>query len=323
MLRVITQFQGESGESVTDDDVIGVLDSSLAAQQAREGGNQQWTAEQLVYGFDQLVAAHLIEADPGGYRLTLLGRFAGESGVHVDSIIRLSSALSDIDAAALKSTTIIAAAQLTVELDEIYIPVNGRRDSPEPQIWTGLLARQQVERSTQRALQTTAPNTAIMTRRAKKAASALLLINGIEMSALERNLNQHVWNRPPMAGVVRAVADRTRDLLPAVGAVACEMYAEHAPAIQDLVSRTITRLEFGIPADLIDLARLGAGLNRQQLLTLNSMGIADLQGIIDADATALSAVVGTENDAEALQATCRAAIEQRTSAEIYLAPPTE
>jgi replicative superfamily II helicase len=322
MLRVVAQFQGESGHSVTEDDVIGFLDSSLAALQAREGGNQQWTTDRLEYGFEQLVDARLIEADADGYRLTSLGRFAGESGVHVDSIIRLSSALSGIDIAEIKSTTIIAAAQLTVEVDGMYIPVSGRKNSPEPQIWMSALAQQQVDTRPLRALQTTARDTKTIASRAKKAVSAIFLINGIEMSVLESNLNQHVWGRPPMAGIVRAVADRTRDLLPAVGAVLAELYPESAHEVQTLVSRTITRLEFGIPPETIELAQLGVGLNRQQLLALKSAGLTNLQEVVDADPERLSRIVGGKKAAEMLQAACRAAIQQ-TSIEIDLAPPTE
>jgi helicase len=323
MLRVVAQFQGESGEAVSEDNVIGFLDSSLAAQQAREGGNSQWTIEQLRYGFDQLVAARLLEGEADGYRLTPLGRFAGESGVHVDSIIRLSAGLAGIDAATLKSTTLIAAAQITVELDAVYIPINSRRNTPEPQIWVRTLAQQQVANNTLRALQTTAPDTAGITRRAKRASAAILLINGIEMAVLERSLNQHVWNRPAMAGVVRAVADRTRDLLPAVGAVLCELYPEHADAIQSLVGRTVTRLEFGIPAELIDLARVGAGLSRQQLLALRSADLITPQGVVDADVDTLAKVVGNKKDAGLLQDACRSALEQPTTTEIELPPPSE
>jgi helicase len=325
MLRVVAQFQGEGGHSVTEDDVIGFLDSSLAALQGREGGSQQWTTDQLGYGFDQLVDARLIEAEAeaDGYRLTSLGRFAGESGVHVDSIVRLSSALSEIDIAGLKSPTIIAAAQLTVEVDGMYIPVSGRKNSPEPQIWMSTLAQQQVDRVTLRALQMTARDTKAIASRAKKAASAVFLINGIEMLVLEANLNQHVWNRPPMAGIVRAVADRTRDLLPAVGAVLTELYPANASEIQTLVSRTITRLEFGVPPDLIGLARLGAGLNRLQLLALKKAGLANVQEVADADAESLSKVVGGKRAGDILQAACRAAIEQPASTEIDLAPPVE
>ncbi|MGU3500870.1 DEAD/DEAH box helicase [Mycobacterium sp. C31M] len=323
MLRVFALFIGATGESVTEEDVIGFLDSSLAAQQAREGGNQQWTRDELGRGFDQLANARLIEVDADGYRLTSLGRFAGESGVHVDSIVRLSSALSGVDISAIKSTTLIAAAQLTVEVDEVYIPVNGRRNSPEPQMWTNVLVQQQVDRVPLRAIHRTAADTATIARRTKKASSAIFLINGIEMSVLEANLNQHLRNRPAMAGVVRSVADRIRDLLPAVGAVLKELYPDNASEVQALVGRTITRLEFGIPPDLIDLAQLGLGLNRQQLLALKNAGLTELQAVVDADTESLSKVVGNKRVAQTLQAACRAAIEQRIATEIDLAPPTE
>lgn len=199
---------------------------------------------------------------------------------------------------------------------------------------TTVLAQQQVDRRPLRALQTTARDTKTIASRAKKAASTIFFINGIEMSALETNLNQHVWGRPAMAGVVRAVADRTRDLLPAVGAVLIELYAAHVSEIQDLVSRTITRLEFGIPPELIDLAQLGLGLNRQQLLALKHLGLTELQEVVDADTESLSEVVAGKKVsmamkesslvvAETLQAACRTAIEKRATTQIDLSPPTE
>ena len=203
------------------------------------------------------------------------------------------------------------------------MPVNGRRNSPEPQIWTNVLVQQQVDRLPLRALHQTAPDTAAISRRTKKAAAAIFFINGIEMSVLERNLNQHVWNRPAMAGVVRTVADRTRDLLPAVGAVLAELYPDDASEVRALVGRTITRLEFGIPPDLIDIAQLDLGHNRQQLLALKNAGLTDLQEVVDADLETLSKVVGGAKAAETLQASCRAAIEQRATTGIDLAPPME
>ncbi|WP_421845372.1 hypothetical protein [Mycobacterium sp.] len=160
-------------------------------------------------------------------------------------------------------------------------------------------------------------------KNAFRASLAIFFINGIEMSVLEANLNQHVWNRPAMAGVVRAVADRTRDLLPAVGAVLKELYPDNASEVQTLFSRTITRLEFGIPPDLIDLAQLELGLNRQQLLALKNAGLTDLQAVIDAEPDSLSEVVGGKKVAETLQTVCRMAIELRATTEIDLAPPVE
>lgn len=323
MLRVVAQFQGESGHAVSEEAVIGFLDSSLAAQQAREGGNRQWTTEQLGYGFDQLVAARLLEAETDGYRLTALGRFTGESGVHVDSVVRLSSALAGLDATALNSTTLIAAAQLTVEVDAVYIPVSGRKNNPEPTVWVSTLSQQQVARPTLRVLQNTAPDIATMTRRAKKASAAIMLINGIDIAVLERNLNQHVWGRPAMAGAVRSAADRTRDLLPAVGAVLVELYPEHVDAIQSLVGRTLTRLEFGVPPELIDLARLDAGLSRQQLLALLNAGYANPQSVAEADIAALAEAMGSKEGADVLVEACRTAIGQPAPSGIELPTPSE
>jgi len=84
MLRVLASCPADATGAVTEGNVIGVLDASLAAFQAREGGQSQWNQDRLRASFQQLAAASLITSHHNGFRLTELGRFTGESGVHVD-----------------------------------------------------------------------------------------------------------------------------------------------------------------------------------------------------------------------------------------------
>lgn len=93
MLRVLASCPPDAVGRVTEADVLSFLESSIAAFQAREGDSAQWNDAHLRRSFHQLVAASLIEADGSGYRLTALGRFTGESGVQVDSILRLVTGL--------------------------------------------------------------------------------------------------------------------------------------------------------------------------------------------------------------------------------------
>jgi len=124
VLRVFASYPAEVTGLVTRKDILSFLDSSFAAFQAREGGSVQWKVTELGRYFDELVRANLIEADVGGYRLTALGRFAGESGVHVDSIVRLVFGLRG--GANLNAASLIAAAQLTNELSDIPMPAAPR-----------------------------------------------------------------------------------------------------------------------------------------------------------------------------------------------------
>ena len=96
-------------------------------------------------------------------------------------------------------------------------------------------------------------------------------VSRIPMETIERELNQHMYQQVGLAGPVRAIADRTRDLLPAVGAVLQELHSDRPG--DPLVARTMLRLELGIQADLIELARvLNTALTRPQWARLPSSG---------------------------------------------------
>jgi hypothetical protein len=71
------------------------------------------------------------------------GRLAGESRTDVVGIIRLVEALRD-PSVGIDDATLIALAQLTTELDDIYLPINKKSKNREPMRWLGDLQRQGV-----------------------------------------------------------------------------------------------------------------------------------------------------------------------------------
>lgn len=299
MMRVLASYPADAVGRVTEADVLSFLDSSFAAFQGREGGGAQWNAEQLRRGFEQLVAANLIEADEGGYHLTALGRFTGESGVHVDSILRLVAGLRG-SAGDLNSVGLAAAAQLTAELDDVFLPVNPRAVNTEVPRWPRVLAQQGVPHGLINALQRTATDRRQAVARSKRAAAAAMWIAGVPIETIELQLTQHLRQRGGVAGAVRAVADRTRDLLPAVAAVVRELMPE-APA-GDLVARTMVRLELGIPAEIVDLARLdGLRLTRTQWLNLVEAGVTTADAIRSLEDERLEAILDSSAAAQSLR----------------------
>lgn len=322
MLRVLAQYQSETGESVREDDVVDFLNFSFAAFQAKEGGNAQWDTDQLRYGFEQLVSAQLLERDGSGLRLTALGRFAGESGVHVDSIIRLSAALVGLDVDAIKSTTLIAAAQLTNELDDRYINASLRRGSPEHHLWSSMLQQQDVAGSVRVAMGRTAKDSNQAVSRAKRAIAVIMWANAVPMNELEAKLSQHInYNRPAMAGVVRSIAERTRDLLPAVVAVLVELYPESAESINILANRTISRLEFGVSPELLVISGIDNELTRPQLLSLKMAGLISPQQVVDTSLESLTVTLSSNVDAERLQQACVASLNDARQPEVFAALP--
>lgn len=103
-----------------------------------------------------------------------------------------------------------------------------------------------------------------------------------------------------MTGAVRAIADRTRDLLPAVAAVVRELAPESAS--NDLVGRTMLRLELGISAEVVDLARVdGVQLTRTQWLALGRTGIVSVDAVRDADEQRLGEVLRSDLQARQLK----------------------
>ena len=155
----------------------------------------------LVASFDQLVSSSLIMSEGDGFRLTELGRFTGESGVHVDSIVCLAHVLRGVGPR-LNSVGLITAAQLTNDLDGVYLLVNAKAKNTEVPRWPRVLEQQGVPRTLIRALGITAADTRRSTARAKRAAAAAMWVSRIPMETIERELNQHMYQQVGLAGAL-------------------------------------------------------------------------------------------------------------------------
>jgi hypothetical protein len=103
----------------------------------------------IAFGSSAAFAHGLIEAHADGrYELTPLGRLAGESEVEVISIIRLVECLRPLQP---EHPALIAAVQVTHELNQVYLPLN-KKTSKEAQSWSTELARQAVPHHVLRCL---------------------------------------------------------------------------------------------------------------------------------------------------------------------------
>lgn len=322
MLRVLAALPGDATALMSEDDVISFLDSSFAAFQARRDPTlTQWSADGLRQGFRALAQAQLIQADDGGYRLTQLGRFAGESGVHVDSIVRLVRVLRPVTDS-LNSVGLIAAAQVTVELDDVYIPANARARNTEVPKWPRLLAQQGVAGALVHALAETAEDMRSAVMRAKRAAAAAMWIAGQPTDAIEVELTRHLRQSGGVAGAIRGASDRTRDLIPAVAAVVHQLNPELD--VDSLVERTMVRLELGIPAGIVDLAlALNVDLSRAEWLSLNAAGATTVEKVLDLENDELIAVLGSPGAAQRLRRAAESAESDPSPPPMVLPTPTE
>lgn len=108
----------------------------------------------------------------------------------------------------------------------------------------------------------------------------------VPLSTIERHLMQHQLG-DGAAGAVRAVADRTRDLVPAVVRVFTFLHPDIG--VGDTAERTMARLELGLPVELVELGMVfGSALARPQYLSLLERGLTTPDQFEAADDTTLT-----------------------------------
>lgn len=312
ILRVLATGRRASVKGVPSSDIIDFLEGSFGAFQNKQAAaNWSWDRAQFANALRDLATHKLIEAtNDGCYHLTALGRFAGEGGVEVESIIRLVEALSPLAAESISDPTLVAAAQLTLELDQLYLPMNKKSTQKEPQTWFSELRRQNIPASVLNLLSRFASEQHTGTLRAKKAVACLLWISDRPISEIEKTLTQFGGAFDGAAGPIRSVSSRTCDLLPSVARVATILHT--GLDLANRVSRLITRLEVGVSAAAVEIAQFaGSRLSRgdyQQLIKANLATAAAVEAASDADL--ISSLAGNIERAEAVRDAARQFREQ-------------
>ena len=276
------------GGSAVLNELVALVESSFAVWQLQAGHDiaASWDPggfEDYAY---ELLDAGFIDNDPNNaVTLTELGRFAGESGIEVTSLIRLSHLIDRVDR--VDAADLVTLAQVTVELDGLRIRTHPKSNKERVR-WPQFLAYAGVQPAIVHSLHVGGENA---TLRAKRAAAALYYVSDTPMSVAERDLLQHV-PEDSASGAIRSIASRTRDVLDAVVTVAMLRGGiDCADAADDLA----VQLEFGVPPEMLDVARrYGAALTRGDYLALHQSGLVD-PGAIDALSEAeLTSAVGSE-----------------------------
>ncbi len=297
ILRVLASARSSKVKGIPGADVIDFLDGSFGAFQKRlAADNWLWDRAGLSAALGDLERHRLVQTGENGfYHLTPLGRFAGEAGVQVESIIRLVAALTPISASEISDPVLITAAQLTVELDDVLFPMNKKSKEKEPQTWFRTLHAQGISSALQYTLRKYVSDEHTGTMRAKKAAACLFWITQTSMEEIERALTQHGGAYDGAAGSVRTVSFRTCDLLPAVARVAT--FINPQIDLADRVSRLLVRLELGVPGGAVAIARhAGARLDRGDYQDLVKANLNTEDAIEVAGEDAILACVGGDKD---------------------------
>lgn len=297
ILRVLASAQKSSVDGIPLKDIVGFLEASFGAyQQVRQAENWQWDRGGLVRAFDDLLRHKLLESTTEDhYHLTELGRLAGEGGVEVESVIRVIDALQSLHPDEITDPTLIAATQITVELDGVLIPLNKKSTQKEPRTWSSEMRRQGIAEVVHGAMNRTIVERHTPTARKKKTAACLLWITNTSMGEIEAILTKHGGAFGGAAGPVRSVSSRTNDLLPYVARVAELLHP--GLELSNRVGRLVLRLELGIPSDAVELASyVGGELTRGDYLRLLSAGLCQIDNIEKCDDDTLLKCVGKNKE---------------------------
>ncbi|GBE93656.1 DEAD/DEAH box helicase [Nostoc cycadae] len=262
------------------EDLIEFLESSFGAFQQMQFAHQwKWDRNQLITALQSLSQHRLVEADENNfYYLTPLGRLAGEAGVEVESIIRLVACLSQLNPESIREPTLLAATQLTVELDRLLFPINWKSTNKEPTVWKQELLRQGVPHLLLNALNLGVTNQHQSTLRAKKAVACLLFVTDRSTAEIESILTQFGGTLGGAAGAIRDVAERTCDLLLTVAQVAGILHPNLD--LDEPISRLLIRLNVGVPPAAVDLAKqVATRLTRGEYLQLLHAGLCNIDAI--------------------------------------------
>jgi replicative superfamily II helicase len=279
VIRVIVAAQRTAAHALTPAEVIEFLDSSFGAFQQRLGADHwSWDRQRIEGALTDLESHELIERDhAGGYRITRLGHVAG-AGIEVESVVRLVDALRSAMPESINEPTLIAATQITVELDGVLFPINRKSTKKEPATWMSELQRQDVAPSVLRSLHRNVENDVEATLRAKKAAACLLWITEWPMARIEDTMTQFGGKFDGAAGPIRSVAARTCDLLPTVIQVAELLH----PGLDlgERGARLLARVTVGVPGEIVELAaEIGNGFDRSDYQALMRAGISSVQAV--------------------------------------------
>jgi replicative superfamily II helicase len=326
ILRVLASAP-KTVQGLTADEIIAFLEESFGAFQRRQKQpDWSWDKTGLLEALHSLKTHQLVEVSPEGrYRPSELGRFAGEAGVEVESIVRLVDAFRRLGPDQINDPALITAAQLTVELDDVYFPINKRGAAKENQTWTSEIRLQSVPQILVHALGLRVADTAQGARRAKKAAACLLWISDLPMSHIENVLTKHGGRFDGASGSVLATRARTCDLLPTVSKVAAIVHP--SLDLNGRMERLLTRLEVGVPPAAVDLAtHAGSRLARGDYRSLLEAGLCSIEAIENClDEELLKLLSGNKAKLSAVRAATKAYRRQQDEHSIPspIIPPYE
>lgn len=297
VLRVLSASKSQIG--MNRENIVGFLTESFGAYQEKIKYEEwDWDQNDIINALTELINHRLIKMNIDGYfQTTPIGKIAGDSGIEVESIIRIIRVLNQIPSGQLSAPVLLGITQLSKELEQVYMPINRKGIFKESQTWLNAIHAQGIPIQLLDAFSTHSKDQIDTTLKLKKTISCLLWITDKQVAEIEATLMQHYFDKSS-AGSVRAVVARTCDILPIVTGIAELYYPELN--LSENVSKLLLRLELGIPSPISELGEaLGRILNRGEYLALSKSGINNVDQFINTDEQVLLSILSLDKIVEA------------------------
>jgi hypothetical protein len=293
VIRVLVAA-GRTGAGVSGDEIVEFLESSFGVFQMNQAGRGGWDRRRLEHALDDLSRHGLIErGEDGKFYLTVLGRLAGESAVEVETLIRAVACLRGLRTEEVTDPALIAIAQISAELDEVYFPLNRRSTQKEPQHWVHELQRQGISHGILASMQRNIVERGQDTARAKKAVACLYYVSGMSMGEIEQAMSQFGGAFDGAAGPIRSVTARTCDVLPMIARAA--QVIRQGLDLEQRISRLLIRLDLGIQGPVVELARhAGQELDRADYKRLCDSRLTERETLAATDDATLLRLFGND-----------------------------
>jgi helicase len=265
-LRLLSQVRG-----VRDTEIPGLLVNTFGGYSASRA-NPQWiqtVQREIATLTSRMLQAGLAERQGELIHLTLLGRACGASSLSFESSLRLVEMLGRIDATQTSPVLILALVQVLDEMDAVYTPLMKKGQSESARAGD---VSQRYGHEMAQTLQRYCPDTFAYWARCKRAALLYDWIDGTPVETLEKR-----YSTTPFAGAIgygniTGIADATRFHLRSAHQILATLLPAE-PAFLTGLDDLLQRLEFGLPARGLALARMTVRLTRGQCLALLGVGV--------------------------------------------------
>ncbi|MFF9580756.1 DEAD/DEAH box helicase [Streptomyces achromogenes] len=294
------------------------LAATFATHQSRASGSPDpFPSAEVRHMVNELLAGGFLKRTPGepeelssGLFLTDLGRLAVGSGLGVDSIAAVAKALAAVPPEAINRATLICAAQLTSELDDVRFQQLPRAPHGAFTRLAGALKARGAAEPVLSMLMSAPPKSGISISRARRAISCLMWMEGMRLADIERVISDPgKVTRPETPGPVQHAVQRAADVITTVIEIAFHVHpAADLGSLPDVLP---TQLELGIPAGLVLVAwHAEVPLGRTVYLNLARAGLTSPADILAADPSVLLDCVGGSAEQHALVREASAAAQE-------------